>query len=254
MIPRIGEVLRRLTQATRPAPQRLAVEDAYRLWAATYDAQPDNLVLALEEALFSDLLARVALEGRRVLDVGCGTGRHWPRLLAGRPRALAGADRSPEMLARLRARFPDAELHPVAGPTLEGIGDASVDVVVSTLTLGHVRDVDGALAEWARVLRPGGDVILTDFHPEAFSAGMKRTFAHEGTTFEVENYAHAPRELAAIFGRLGLDLREVRERIIDDPLRDAFERQHEERAFHRLRGKPIVLGMILSKRQVDQVA
>ena len=227
---------------------RLAARDAYRLWAASYDAQPDNVVLELERQLFSELLTQVPLEGRAVLDVGCGTGRHWARLAAERPRALVGADSSPEMLARLRARIPDAALHLVDGTRLDGIGDRAFDVVISTLTLGHIRDAGAVLAEWTRVLRPGGEMIVTDFHPAAFVAGMKRTFSHQGTTFEVESYAHPPDELEAIFGRLGLALRQTATRVIDDDVRASFERQRQGEAFRRFRGTPIVIGMSLASR------
>src|SRR5262245_17593422 len=55
----------------------LAPAAAYDRWAATYDSQPDNVVFALEGPLFTELLARVVIEKKIVIDIGCGTGRHW---------------------------------------------------------------------------------------------------------------------------------------------------------------------------------
>src|SRR5438270_4798034 len=67
--------LRRLTAAT---PR--AVASAYDLWSATYDDEGDNLLVLLDEELFAGLLARIDVRGKRVVDVGCGTGRHWGKL------------------------------------------------------------------------------------------------------------------------------------------------------------------------------
>lgn len=231
-----------------PTPKRLTAREAYRLWAETYDSQPNNLVLTVEEEVFAELLARVNLEGRAILDVGCGTGRHWQRLWEGRPGALAGVDTSPEMLGRLRERVPGADVRLVSDTRLDGVADASVDVVVSTLTMGHIAALGGALGEWTRVLRPGGIMILTDFHPEAFRVGMKRTFVHRGRTFEVEHHLHSLDALVEICRGLALEIREIRERVVDEDARAYFARRQRAAVFRRARGTPIVLGMMLAKR------
>jgi ubiquinone/menaquinone biosynthesis C-methylase UbiE len=222
--------------------------EAYRLWSASYDDQPDNVVLALERELFAALLADVPLAGKRVLDVGCGTGRHWPALAAAGPRALTGADSSPEMLARLRAKLPAAALVVADAIRLDSFADGAIDVVISTLTLGHVPDADAAFTEWRRVLAPAGQLLVTDFHPEAFRTGMRRTFVHRGRTFEAENHLHPVVELRAIWDRLGMELVASRERAVDDTLRDAFARQGQAEAFRRFRGTPLVVGWHLRRR------
>jgi len=78
----------------RPA-RRVAPLKGYDLWAPTYDAQPDNVVLALESPLFAQLLADVRIEAGVVVDIGCGTGRHWPEILSRGPAKLIGVDPSP---------------------------------------------------------------------------------------------------------------------------------------------------------------
>jgi ubiquinone/menaquinone biosynthesis C-methylase UbiE len=245
----MGVIVRRLLRTALSTPKRITAREAYRLWASTYDAQPNNLLLALEEEVFAELLACVDLEGRAVLDVGCGTGRHWQRLWAARPGALAGVDTSPEMLVRLRERVPGADVRLVSDTRLEGVADASVDVVVSTLTIGHIAALGSALGEWTRVLRPGGIMILTDFHPEAFRVGMKRTFVHSGTTFEVEHHLHSLDALVEICRGLTLEIRETRERVIDEGARAYCADRKQAAVFRRAQGTPIVLGMILLKRR-----
>ena len=205
------------------------------------------MILKLEHELFSELLSRISLAGKTVLDVGCGTGRHWDELLSHHPRALHGADNSPEMLTLLRARFPGAPLHLLSGLKLDGLTDASIDVLLSTLTIGHIQNIGEAFAEWTRTMRPAGDMILTDFHPEAFGAGMKRTFVHEGETIEVENHPHSVESLSAMFRAHGLEVVCIQEKTIDESVRNQFEREGYIDAYHRYRGLPMILGFHIRK-------
>src|SRR6476619_2430727 len=51
--------------------------EAYNLWAGNYDRQPDNLMLFLDNQLFHHFIQSVDISNQVVLDIGCGTGRHW---------------------------------------------------------------------------------------------------------------------------------------------------------------------------------
>jgi ubiquinone/menaquinone biosynthesis C-methylase UbiE len=99
--------------------------------------------------------------GRDVLDVGCGTGLLLRRI-ARFARSARGVDLSPEMLERARARGLDVVL---ASATRLPFPDASFDVACSFKVLAHIRDVRGALAEMARVVRPGGHVLAELYNP-----------------------------------------------------------------------------------------
>src|SRR6266568_1200223 len=67
--------------------RRTSVGEAFRLWSKTYDDEL-NPLLALEQRFVNSLLPRV--DGRNVLDVGCGTGRWLRALSGGKPAALVG--------------------------------------------------------------------------------------------------------------------------------------------------------------------
>jgi SAM-dependent methyltransferase len=100
-----------------------------------------------------------ALEGLRVLDLGCGVG-DLSMLLAGRGARVTGIDISPGMTAlaerRLRERLPDADATFVAAPVeRSGLPDAAFDLIVGRYVLHHL-DPASAGREMARVLRPGG--------------------------------------------------------------------------------------------------
>lgn len=101
----------------------------------------------------------------QVLDIGCGTGYLLGLLAASAPQArvLAGVDAAPEMIAAARATSADDRLRFVVGVAerLPWPG-ATFDLVVSTTSFDHWADQRQGLAECARVLVPGGCLVLAD--------------------------------------------------------------------------------------------
>jgi ubiquinone/menaquinone biosynthesis C-methylase UbiE len=101
----------------------------------------------------------------QILDIGCGTGYLLGRLAARVPRArvLAGIDAAPAMIEVARSAATDARLRFVVG-TAERLPwpDRTFDLVVSTTSFDHWADQRAGLAECARVLAPGGCLVLAD--------------------------------------------------------------------------------------------
>ena len=108
--------------------------------------------------------------GRSVLEVGCGTGLLLRRIAAFAERAH-GVDLSPRMLSLARARGLSVD---VASATDLPFPDASFDVACSFKVLPHVRDIHRALAEMARVVRPGGHLIAELYNPLSLRGLAKR--------------------------------------------------------------------------------
>lgn len=131
--------------------------DGYRDWAGDYDRQSNQLI-ELEQPVVHEILD--GLSPGIALDVACGTGRH-TAYLASLGHKVIGVDSSPEMLAKARARTPDGEFHEADLHDLP-VPDCHVDVVVCALALTHVPDLIPALAEFVRVLRPGGHLVISD--------------------------------------------------------------------------------------------
>ena len=127
----------------------------YDAFSAGYDRHRD----AGYHRLVDDLEAEVArpyVTRRRVLDAGCGTGLLRERL-ARDAAGVVGGDRSGGMLQKARARG-----HGVAQADLRFLpfDDATFDAVASFKVLAHVPRPERAVAELARVLRPGGHLVL----------------------------------------------------------------------------------------------
>jgi SAM-dependent methyltransferase len=106
------------------------------------------------------------VEGKRVLDAGCGTGVY-TEWLAERGAEVLGVDVSEGMLEHARelvgdrAEFRRADL----GAPLEFAATGGFDGVVSALALGYVADWRVPFSEFARLLRPGGFLVFSTGHP-----------------------------------------------------------------------------------------
>ncbi len=113
----------------------------------------------------ADLALSLVPAPRRVLDVGCGTGYLLRRLAARCPDAdvLAGVDPAPAMISTARDAAGDSRAALAVG-TAENLPwpDAAFDLVVSTTSFDHWADQGAGLAECARILAPGGWLVLTD--------------------------------------------------------------------------------------------
>jgi ubiquinone/menaquinone biosynthesis C-methylase UbiE len=113
----------------------------------------------------ADLALSCVPAPRQVLDVGCGTGYLLGRLAARAPRAgaLAGIDAAPAMIEVARSAATDGRVRFVVG-TAEQLPwpDQTFDLVVSTTSFDHWADQRAGLAQCARVLAPGGCLVLAD--------------------------------------------------------------------------------------------
>ena len=128
-----------------------------------------------------DLAVACVPAPRRVLDVGCGTGYVLRQLADRLPAAteLAGIDPAPGMIRVARDSTGDERLRFLVGIAEQlPAPDATYNLVLSTTSFDHWRDQRAGLTECARVLAPGGHLVLTDL----FSAWLWPTLltSHRG--------------------------------------------------------------------------
>ena len=224
-------------------------EAAYNRWAAAYDSQPGNLMLALDEELFSAFLDTVDIKNKIVVDVGCGTGRHWKKIMEKEPQQLIGYDVSAGMLQILKTKFPQAVTHRLSGNQLGLSSDNAADILISTLTIAHIKDVAAALQEWNRVLQPGGDIFITDYHPAILQKGGKRTFSHDNKTVSVKNYIHSIEKIKWFAAKLNWQIVRITEKRIDEEVKHFYENQGALKVFEMYNGMRVIYSIHFKKEK-----
>ena len=189
------------------------VARAYDRWAASYDGDR-NATRDLDAEVVRR--APIGVDGRDVLELGCGTGKNtaW---LAERARSVVALDFSPGMLARARERVGGAGhrvrfvQHDVREPW--PVPDESADAVVGNLVLEHVEELAPVYREAARVLRAGGRLLLCELHPERQRRGGQAHFTDPdtGDTVHVPAHRHTVSEYVNGGIAAGLTLRHLGE-------------------------------------------
>ncbi|HZY37688.1 MAG TPA: methyltransferase domain-containing protein [Mucilaginibacter sp.] len=225
-----------------PVNERDVVE-AYDLWARSYDAQPGNLMLDLDELLFTNLLTGIDLTNKNVADIGCGTGRHWPKVLNQKPASLTGFDVSPGMLDKLKAKFPGADAHTITDNSFCTVRDDTFDLIISTLTVAHIEDIEAALEAWCRILKYKADIIITDFHPDVLAFGGKRTFNHGSTQVAVRNFVHQLDIIKKILQRNRFAVVCDEEKKIDETVAHYYAAQNALHVYEKFKGFPVIYGL-----------
>jgi ubiquinone/menaquinone biosynthesis C-methylase UbiE len=171
--PRVEEMRRILDDLPRSIEMPMIeydVPEGYTRWAERYDGP--NPAIEREQPIVHGILADLPPD--RALDAACGTGRHAARLVE-LGHQVVGVDTTPAMLSLARKKVPGADFRRGQLEALP-VQDGSVDLAVCALALTHVPDLGPVMREFARVLRPGGQVVLSDIHPMATMTGAVAAF------------------------------------------------------------------------------
>ncbi len=188
-------------------------EEGYRRWAPTFDTSP-NPIVALEARHLEASLSGVS--GKRVVDVSCGTGR-WLDWITKRGARAAGCDSSPEMLREARRKVGRIV---VRGDALQlPFANGIADIVLCTLSLGYLRPPKLALQEMRRVVRTGGAVVITDFHPEAVRHGWTQSFRSGEMVYEIVNHPYSLDDLFVD----GMKIENAKDLFLGEPEMEIFE-------------------------------
>ncbi len=227
-------------------------EKAYDIWSLTYDMQPGNLMLDLDEAIFGTLIENIDLKNKMVADIGCGTGRHWQKIYGKNPDIVMGFDISEGMLLQLKRKFPDAVTQRTTDNLLKTVPDSSIDFLFTTLTIAHIKNIEEAIFSWSRILKKGGDLVITDFHPVMLNRGGKRSFRHNGKNLTVVNYVHPLEKVKGIFQQHELAVIREEERKVNEKVRPYYEAQNALPVYERYKDMPIIYGLHLKKQRAAE--
>ena len=161
--------------------EQLAPRDGYQRWADRYDGE-DNAAFA-DEPYLAEILD--GIPPGRALDAACGTGR-LTKLLTARGHQVVAADGSPDMLG-----YAEADRKIVADLREIPVADQSQDLVLCGLALSHLPELRTAFAEFARILAPGGHLVVSDVHPEQIQRGsIPSVRTVDGAPARVRTYQH----------------------------------------------------------------
>ena len=145
-------------------------------WGRAFTALYDRLLSGTEEAGLREIRRQVLVAATgRTIDIGAGTGANLP-LYPQAVSELVLAEPDPHMLSKLQPRLGDAPTTAEvvqAGAEELPFEDASFDTAVFTLVLCTVPNPVAALAETARVLKPGGKLLFVE-HVRADDPGLAR--------------------------------------------------------------------------------
>ena len=166
----------------RAALDAASVRNAYRRWAGVYDLVFGGVSAFGRRSAVAAVNRLSQTAGRRVLEVGVGTGLALPHY---RPELeVVGIDLSREMLLKAQERVAKEGLGAVRGlleMDAEGMAfaDASFDVAVAMFTASVVPDAKRLFAEMSRVVRPGGHLLFVNHFAaeDGFRWWVERTTA-----------------------------------------------------------------------------
>ena len=145
-----------------PIPELRSTQSYYDRFSASYERERHRGYHRLIDDLELELVRRYGT-GSDILEAGCGTGLLLEEA-ARIGRSAIGLDLSHGMLARAR----DRGLAVMQGSLTQiPLPDASVDLVYSMKVLAHVPPIRQAIAELARVTRPGGHLLLEFYNPRS---------------------------------------------------------------------------------------
>jgi ubiquinone/menaquinone biosynthesis C-methylase UbiE len=176
----------------------------------------------LTEALEHRLILRLAapLQGRSVLDVGCGDGTLAVVSARNGAARVSGCDPDPRMVAQARARAIRGNTRidlAVARSQALPFPDSSFDVVTCITVLTFVSDADNAIREMARVLRPGGRLVIGDLGKWSLWAARRRIRGWFGAKMWRAARFRTAKELATMAEVAGLTVGLIRGAIFFPP-------------------------------------
>jgi SAM-dependent methyltransferase len=184
------------------------VELGPELYAAWRAADIGVLTDRLERAVILDLCGAVA--GRRVLDIGCGDGE-FALDLAARGARVTGIDASQKMIAAARARPGAREVaFEVAAAERLPFPAESFDLAVAITILCFVADAAPVFLEIARVLRPGGRLVIGELGKWSSWAAARRIRGWAGSAVWARARFRTRRELMNLAEAAGLSVETVR--------------------------------------------
>ncbi len=164
------------------------VKDAYNNWAAQYDTDL-NKTRDLEAVSLRQTLSNIDFTS--CLEVGCGTGKN-TEWLAAKAKEVLAIDLSEEMLNKARNKTYKGNVSFLQFDMNEtwDFTNRQFDVVVFSLVLEHIKDIDNIFNKVSEKIKPGGYLYIGELHPFKQYTGSKAKFETDKGTQLVTCFTH----------------------------------------------------------------
>lgn len=224
----------------------LSVNKLYSGWAGSYDEDP-NLLIYLEEKSVGGFFGNV--NGKDVLDYGCGTGRY-AIPLAKKGANVTAIDFTEAMLRRARekARKARVQIDFKKENITEYKSEKKFDLIISMLVLDHIKDLRKVVEVIDKVSKEGTEIVISNVHPELIRRDVDiKTGQGQGYLRDKQKtnqFYHSLEEYVDVFGERDFVLTKVKDLI--------FERKYWKirkfKKFGGIKDKPIGILMKFEKR------
>ncbi len=163
------------------------MRQGYDRWSTTYDQAPNPLV-AFDRRLTPALLR--PRPGERIVDAGCGTGWYLRATESAGSRPV-GVDFSRGMLEVARRTSPRVPLIQADLNVGLPLRRERFHALLCALVSEHVTRLPQLFSDFFAVLRPGGRLVFSAFHPDLAAAGVEANFEEEGVEYRLGAERHS---------------------------------------------------------------
>jgi SAM-dependent methyltransferase len=218
--------------------ERVSAREGYDIWSETYDKTP-NPVVAMDARHTIKMLA--PKPGEQILDAGCGTGRNLPPILAAGGQPI-GIDLSIGMLKVAKRNLPGAPLAVADLQKPYPFRASQFDAVLCALIGEHLDDLPATFREMNQVLKPGGRLVFSVYHPEMAFAGKEANFQREEIEYRLGAVRHTVADYLNLLDDTGFVEISSKELSGDEQLAKAVP------AWSRYMDFPVLLAIAARKR------
>ncbi|KAA3602850.1 MAG: class I SAM-dependent methyltransferase [Calditrichaeota bacterium] len=185
----------------------MKVEEAYNLWAKTYDSD-SNKTRDLDKIVTRISLTN--LEDKNILELGCGTGKN-TEFLVENSKSVFAMDFSEKMLkvAKEKVKAENVTFKVQDLTKNWELQNETFDIVLGNLVLEHIENLKPIFQESFRVLKSNGILFLCELHPFKQIGGSKAKFSEE--EIRINSFIHDISEFISAGLEVGFELVECKE-------------------------------------------
>ncbi len=164
-------------------------KEKYNSWSESYDSD-SNPTRDLDSIIVRQIVERY--NGKRIVEIGCGTGKN-TILLSKIASQVHAIDFSKEMLEKTKKKLKDKMNMKFTSTDIREkwpCEDRSTDVIMCSLVLEHIENLDFIFSEASRILVGSGEFFINEFHPYRQYQGKKANYTKNGKRIEITSYVH----------------------------------------------------------------